>query len=145
MPKRATPYKSYKKKTYVKKKYVPKKMVRYNPTRNIVSVKTGLGFPKKMIMTHRYCANQSVQSSTGVMANYVFSCNGMYDPDITGTGGQPLYFDQMTAIYNHYTVIGSKVTIKVLNASPSTGIIGCGILINDDTATTPTTLEGMNE
>lgn len=45
----------------------------------------------------------------------VFSANGLYDPNITGIGHQPLGFDQIMEFYNHYTVIGSKCTITCLN------------------------------
>lgn len=34
----------------------------------------------------------------------------MYDPDITGSGHQPLGFDELVGImYSHYTVIGAKI------------------------------------
>jgi hypothetical protein len=35
---------------------------------------------------------------------HVFSANGLYDPDITGTGHQPRGFDQLIALYDHYVV-----------------------------------------
>jgi hypothetical protein len=39
----------------------------------------------------------------------------MYDPDITGTGHQPKAFDQWMLIYNHYNVVGSKVSAKLVS------------------------------
>ena len=36
--------------------------------------------------------------------------NSLFDPDFTGTGHQPYYFDQFATIYQRYTVIGSKLT-----------------------------------
>lgn len=39
----------------------------------------------------------------------------------------------MSAIYNHYTVIGSKITVKVSPASVSNGPGAVGIMLNDDT------------
>lgn len=36
----------------------------------------------------------------------------MYDPDLTGFGHQPYFFDQLTDIYSHYVVIGSKIKIS---------------------------------
>lgn len=47
--------------------------------------------------------------TAGAAAQYVFSANGLYDPNITGTGHQPLGFDQMMAMYDHYVVIGSQI------------------------------------
>lgn len=51
----------------------------------------------------------------GIPATYVFSANGLYDPDVTGTGHQVLGFDQIMPMYDHYTVIGSR--IKVIGAN----------------------------
>lgn len=42
-----------------------------------------------------------------------FSCCSIYDPDRTGTGHQPKGMDQLAAYYSHYTVIGSKIHIKM--------------------------------
>lgn len=77
----------------------------------------GLGFPKKVKVTMKYVAQVGLTLTAGAAASYVFSCNGLYDPNITGTGHQPLYFDQFTALYDHYCVIGSKIHVKVVAAS----------------------------
>lgn len=51
----------------------------------------------------------------GTAADYVFSANGLYDPNITGVGHQPLGFDNYMAMYEHYTVIGAKITVQFQN------------------------------
>lgn len=61
----------------------------------------------------------SATSTSGVLASYVYSANGLYDPNITGTGHQPMGFDQMMLFYEQYTVISS--TISVTAASGTTG------------------------
>jgi hypothetical protein len=48
---------------------------------------------------------------------HIFSANGMFDPDITGTGHQPYGFDQYMLQYNHYTVIGAKCNVWTENSS----------------------------
>lgn len=55
----------------------------------------------------------------GIPGTHVFSANGIYDPDITGVGGQPLGFDQYMAMYDHYTVIASSITVFARNAEGS--------------------------
>lgn len=50
-------------------------------------------------------------SATG----YVFSANGMFDPDITGTGLQPMGFDQMMVFYEHYTVTYATIEATFRN------------------------------
>lgn len=46
-----------------------------------------------------------------VAGAYVFSANGLFDPNITAAGHQPLGFDQWMAMYNHYTVHSCRITI----------------------------------
>lgn len=67
-----------------------------------------------MIMKHSYATNITRTGATGAISTYVFSANGLFDPDITGTGHQPAYFDKMTAIYNHYTVLSSKISVTMM-------------------------------
>lgn len=99
---------------------------------------SGTGFPRQMKMTHTYRGSMTL-ACVGATSNYYFSCNGMYDPDITGTGGQPLYFDTMTAIYDHYCVIGSKIKITCVPVG-TTAVETIRIILNvDDDASGATT------
>lgn len=50
-------------------------------------------------------------SSGGLAAVQIFSANGLYDPDISGIGHQPMGFDQIQAFYDHHVVIASKVKV----------------------------------
>jgi hypothetical protein len=50
---------------------------------------------------------------------YVFSANGMYDPDLTGTGHQPRGFDQLMLFYDHYVVTRARAKCRFFNASTS--------------------------
>lgn len=100
------------------------------------SVPVGLGFPKRMVMTHRYTEQVATTSTLGVIGKYQFSANGMFDPNITGVGHQPMYFDQMSALYNHYTVIGSKVKITVSPSTTNEDGFYTGVYLDDDTSTT---------
>jgi hypothetical protein len=42
-----------------------------------------------------------------------FVVNGLFDPDHTAVGHQPLYFDQLSGVYAHYTVFKSTCIYKV--------------------------------
>lgn len=108
-------------------------------------VNLGTAFPKQMKIMHRYAESVNVTSTTGILQNYNFTCNGMFDPDITGSGHQPLYFDQMTAIYDHYTVIASKIYVECVPSATSEDAFRIAILINDDTTTTPTDMSTIIE
>lgn len=57
--------------------------------------------------------DMGVQGTT--LVGYVFSANGLYDPDITSTGHQPMGFDQLMAFFQHYTVLSSRIHVEVRN------------------------------
>lgn len=71
----------------------------------------------------------------GIPNTYVFSCNGLYDPNITGIGHQPRGFDQMMTLYDHYVVIGFKAFISLHNQD---GVYANQVVthIQDDVTTT---------
>jgi len=75
------------------------------------------GFPKRMTFTHRYVEVVQLTATAGLPASYIFSANGMYDPNITGTGHQPIYFDNLCAIYDHYTVFRSRIRYQIVSQS----------------------------
>ena len=89
------------------------------------------GFPNSVITTLRYSDTINMSSLVGVRSIHVFAANGIFDPDITATGHQPMYRDAWAAIYDQYVVIGAKITVHW-----STGTTGmpalCGIVGDDD-------------
>lgn len=74
---------------------------------------------------------------------YVFTANGLYDPNITGTGHQPMGFDQMMLFYEHYCATRVKVTVNWVNTDiDDTAVVG--ILVAPD-ATIEATPSKLNE
>lgn len=69
------------------------------------------GFPNSIITKLRYCDVIQLTSTLGSIATNTFNANSIFDPDATGVGHQPLYRDQYFAIYDQYTVLGSKITV----------------------------------
>lgn len=129
--------KVFKKKSSKKVKFVKKVKSQAPRLKNIVNF--GVAFPKKAMMTHKYhdTTALTIAAGGGVQTNYTFSANGMYDPNITGTGHQPFCFDQMAALYDHYVVIGSKITVKFAQYSTANNIMYVSLFNNDDTTVTP--------
>lgn len=71
-------------------------------------------FPKQLINTLSYTELVSVNVTAGTAGlSYAWVANGLYDPNRTGTGHQPLYFDQLIALYNHYTVLRSRISVTI--------------------------------
>lgn len=102
----------------------------------LTSAAFGIGFPRRLKITHKYAENFTLTNTAGAGAYYNFSCNGLYDPNISGTGHQPAYFDNLAAIYNHYTVIASRIRIRATTASTQSVPVNVACFINDDTSVT---------
>lgn len=101
------------------------------------SVAIGKAFPSKMIMTHRYVCQYPVTQIPNAGITFQMRANGMYDPEVALGGHQPLCFDQMSAIYNHWTVIGSKIkwTITREASNPPATVLHAVAYLNDDATT----------
>jgi hypothetical protein len=79
------------------------------------------GFPDRARVRLRYVTNVQQTPVSVTAADYVFSGNGMFDPDVTSTGGQPANFDDWSAIYLRYRVW--KSTFKWCIANNATGAL----------------------
>lgn len=111
---------------------------------NGVTKYSGFGFPPKINIKHRYQEVFSLTTAAGAgISTQQFRCNGMYDPNHSGAGHQPLYFDQVGIIYDHYTVLRSylKLTLSTDQTNPQ---LVCAF-INDDTTVTPAGMAGAME
>lgn len=88
----------------------------------------------KQIGHFRYADYQSIAGAGGgAAAVWVLSGNGLYDPDITGIGHQPSGFDELMAIYDHYTVLWSKVHVTFINTTTGpaqSGVVGISVMDN---------------
>lgn len=72
----------------------------------------------------------SLDATTGLLADFVFIANGIDDPSDTGTGHQPLGYDQIKVMYDHWVVIGAVITVSFVNTSTDTMTVG--ILLKDN-------------
>lgn len=79
----------------------------------------------------------------GVQASYVFNLMSLFDPNYTGTGHQPLGFDQIMPLYDHYTVVGARARVTCTNTDST--IAQRMILQVKDTATSSTNASAMIE
>ena len=100
------------------------------------------GFPDSKVVRLRYrnfilLPADPAEAPVTSIAYHTFFANGMYKPnfDTAADTRQPRGFDQWMAAYDHYTVIGSKMTVQWLpNATSdvSPGIFG--IVLDDNTS-----------
>ena len=68
--------------------------------------------------TARLCYHEIITldaPAAGGAVEFNFACNDAGDPNHTGTGHQPMGFDQLCpGKYDHFTVIGSTCTVRYL-------------------------------
>ncbi len=95
MPKRRTTRRRKRKRKFKRKR-------RFRRNRQLI--------PSKTVKTFVYSDVISLNAGLAGIAVHNFSCNGMFDPDTSGIGHQPLGFDEyLNVFYNHYTVIHCKI------------------------------------
>lgn len=110
----------------------------------------GTPFPREYTTQITFADNVTL-TATGTPGTYLYSFNGLYDPNVTGTGGQPRYLDTLcganngTAPYYNYRVFASKINVMAFptgtDAMVMRGYLGVGLY--NTTATGPATLAEM--
>lgn len=74
-------------------------------------------------------------AAVGAASTYQYAVNSLFDPNLTGTGSQPIPYDQLAVIYERYIVY--EVEYRVVMANQSSGTDGVvGISFGDQTTTT---------
>jgi len=73
-------------------------------------------------------------ANSSATAQYIWSANGCFDPNITGAGHQPMGFDQMMLFYNHYTVVGSRIKTLIQNASGTNIAVYSSLMVSGSTS-----------
>ncbi len=73
--------------------------------------------PKTKAVKLVYVGTANIGSMVTGNVGHLVTCNGMFDPDFTGLGHQPMGFDQWMGFYNHYRVFKSKLTCWVNGSS----------------------------
>lgn len=120
--------KKMRKTTYRRRRRYTRKSRAFNRRKSLVNLGKSI-VPRAQIAKLAYCDNDfSLTSTSGTSARDSYSLLGMYDPDLTGTGHQPLGFDQMMTLYDHYQVLGVKYTITITHAD---GDCCVGMLFSD--------------
>lgn len=128
----------YKKSRY-KSKYPSKKKKSKRRDRSVIStISPGIStpFPISMIVKHKYVETITLTPGALLPTLAYYSANSLFDPRSAVGGHQPIGYDQMTPIYDHYLVLGAKMTVNCFSTanSPTNGTSMMFITLNDDTS-----------
>lgn len=125
------------------RKYVPKtrrlrknyrKGKRRYAKRNMLSFSKA-PIPNTFSAKLRYADYHTIDpDASGFAGSFVLSANGLWKPNITGTGHQPRGFDQWMTMFDHYTVVGSKVTVRYISVNNAEPLV-VGVNLKDSFTT----------
>lgn len=73
---------------------------------------------------------QQLTAAAGFCASRFFIANGLFDPDISGSGHQPMGFDQMMQIYTTYHVVRASITVTCMAEVSGAAV---GLYLSPDT------------
>ena len=79
------------------------------------------GFPDKLVTTLKYSQMINFTGSASPTAQ-VFNINSAFDPDFSGTGHQPSYYDKFTSVYARYFVSEACLDVTISNESATVPI-----------------------
>ncbi len=74
-------------------------------------------FGQKFSCQLNYTEYLGLSSTSSQM--YQWRANSLYDPNYTGTGVQPAFFDNLKALYQAYCVTAARIDIECINMSTS--------------------------
>lgn len=90
------------------------------------SVKVGM-VPDRMFVTLKYSDRYSIAGGVGTLGMQRFKANSVFDPDLTGTGHQPMYRDTFLGtsgsgpgLYRRYRVHAMDYVIRLCNTDTNT-------------------------
>jgi len=108
-----------------------------------------MGNPSGMPLTRRailrYSDQVSITSTLGVLGSFTFRANSCHDPDYTGTGHQPMGWDTWKSLYNHYVVVGAKITCTPLSDTLGNSPFVVGVYLSDNVSLAYTSWYGFKE
>ena len=115
MPKKQL--KKPKKYQYRKKRFYNRNRNRYKNKYALSMTSPTVGVPSKFHTRLRYGDTYTFTLTSGANAFQRFNGNSLNDPDSSGVGHQPTYYDQLTALYGSVRVNACKIRAVFVNAS----------------------------
>jgi len=109
-----------------------KRSVRSYVPRNPSTVSFGTQvLPRVLNNTLKYCEQMNIATNVSGFGSSSFRANGMYDPVVAVGGHQPLGYDQLSALYDHWYVKSARITIQPMWAGSDVPI-QVALYIDDD-------------
>lgn len=114
---------------------------RNTPSRSIINSPSSM--PDQLLTKLKY-GDIINGGALGTAGHAIWRGNSLFDPDQTFSGHQPLGFDQFSAFYNKYYVIGCSMKIVIANSATVPAVTLC-TLRPSNTTTGGATIPGVIE
>lgn len=113
-------------KMYLARRRAPRKAKRQKrKTYRAKPAIAAVGMPNSLKVNHVY-SEAVYHNPATYTVGYVWRINSLFDPNSTGTGGQPALYDNMAALYRRYRVYAVKISTQFFNTTADSVI--CSIM-----------------
>jgi len=129
-----------------RRRYKKRVKARYSRAANLTRT---INVPNRALVKLKYCDSITITGNTtaGLAKNVYYRCNGVFDPQYSAGGHQPLGYDEWAPKFHHWKVIGSKIIIKATASKatyagnyPSLALTRVNTVSGDATTVDPNTL-----
>jgi len=118
--------------------------IRNNRFNRVSSISIGPAIVPDRAIVHLKYTEDITRAPGASFDEYIFSGNGAFDPNVTGTGGQPAGYDQWCAFYGRYLVLGSTITIKAWDNSTTNNLL-MSVFPTDTTGGVSTVIDSISQ
>lgn len=101
-----------------------------------------VGLPDRLGVVLKYCESYTF-SGSATPAAQVWALNSPNDPNLTGVGHQPSFYDTLQAVYGRYFVESFKLEVEVSNHTSTVSLFGS--LNYSDINVSANTVEALSE
>ncbi len=88
----------------------------------VINSRMSTGFPDSEVAIIRY-SDEIAIAPGAAYGQYTYRGNSCFDPDESGIGHQPMYFDQYAAVYSKYKVISCSCSVTGSNYNASASAV----------------------
>lgn len=88
--------------------------------------------PRVLNNTLKYCEQLNITTNASGFGSASFRANGIYDPVVAVGGHQPLGYDQLSTLYDHWYVKSSRIVIQPQWAGADVPV-QVALYVDDDT------------
>lgn len=111
--------------------------------RRLTSRNAPSGMPAQRTAILRYTEKMNMTSTAGAMTHQIYKANDCFAP--RAAGHQPMSWNTWETLYNHYVVLGARVSVQFSPYSDNVSPGYCGIYLTDGSAAPYTVIQSYIE